>query len=502
MKVFTDYFDRSVILYPDKTAVCDETHELTYSQLSTLAKKAASALIPLGMKRSAVAVYMDKTPECVAAMLGTLYSGNFYVVIDSKMPADRIRLIFDVVKPFAVITAASLAEKLGDTGFDGRVLTMDEINDTAEDDKAIAEIHSRMTSSDPMYCLFTSGSTGVPKGTIVTHANVISYTDWFVNTFDVNSETVFGSQTPFYFSMSVTDLFSTLRTGAQLAIIPKKFFAFPINLVRYMNEKKVNTIYWVPSALCIAANMDLFKYAKPEYLTQVLFAGEVMPSKQLNYWIKHFSDNLFANLFGPTETTDICTFYVIERNIADDESVPIGSPCDNCSILIIGDDGKECERGEEGELFVGGPFVAAGYYDNPVKTAEAFVQNPLNKAYPETVYKTGDIVKYNDLGELIYCGRKDFQIKHMGYRIELGEIENAACAQDGVLSCACIYNGETDRIILIYEGKTNEDELFTLLKAKVPEYMLPAKIIKLSTMPHNSNGKIDRAMLKNNYKDQ
>ena len=502
MKIFTDYFDLSVSKYPDKTAVCDDTHELTYSELSQLAKRIASAVIGCGRERSAVAVYMDKTPECAAAMLGTAYSGNFYVVIDSKMPLERIRLIFDVVKPFAVITEPSLAGKLPETGFSGTVFTMDDISAVKPDDAAIAAVRSRMTSSDPMYCLFTSGSTGVPKGTIVSPGNVISYTEWFIQTFDIDSNTVFGSQTPFYFSMSVTDLFSTLRTGAQLAIIPKKFFAFPIKLVQYMNEKKVNTIYWVPSALCIAANMDLFKYAKPEHLSQILFAGEVMPTKQLNYWIKYFPDCRFANLFGPTETTDICTYYVVNRSFGDGQPLPIGTACDNCRISVIGEDGRECEPGQEGELYVGGPFVASGYYDNPEKTAEAFVQDPLSTAYPEIVYRTGDIVKYNELGELIYCGRKDFQIKHMGYRIELGEIENAACAEEGVLSCACIYNGETDRIILIYEGKTDEDTLFAGLKARVPEYMLPAKLVKLSTMPHNSNGKIDRAMLKNNYKDQ
>ena len=502
MKIFTDYFDRSVESYPDKTAVCDETHGLTYAQLSSLARKTAAALISCGRKRSAAAVYMDKTPECAAAMLGVVYSGNFYVVIDSKMPAERIRLIFDVVKPFAVITNSDLAEKLSETGFDGKVLTQDEINETEADDQAILSVRAEMTSSDPMYCLFTSGSTGVPKGTIVTHANVVSYTDWFIKTFGIDSSTVFGSQTPFYFSMSVTDLYSALRTGAELAIIPKKFFAFPIKLVQYMNEKMVNTIYWVPSALCIAANMDLFRYAKPEHLTQVLFAGEVMPTKQLNYWIGHFPDCRFANLFGPTETTDICTYYVVNRSFDDGQPLPIGVPCDNCRISVIGADGKECAPGQEGELYAGGPFVAAGYYNNPVKTAEAFVQNPLNSAYPEIVYKTGDIVKYNELGELIYCGRKDFQIKHMGYRIELGEIENAACAQEGVLSCACIYNGGTDRIILIYEGKTSEEELLAQLRARVPEYMLPAKLVKLGTMPHNSNGKIDRALLKANYKDQ
>ncbi len=498
MKTIIQAFEKTVISFPDNMAVNDENISLTFSQLKDYSERIGTALAQSGTRKRAVALYLKKTPYCAAAMLGTAYSGNFYVVIDTAMPVERIRSIFDTVKPFAVITEDELFDKLSQTGFNGLKITISEAMESRADKSLLEKIKSEITSSDALYCLFTSGSTGVPKGTIVTHGNVLSYTDWFIDAFGINSENIFGSQTPFYFSMSVTDFYSSIRTGATFSIIPKKFFAFPVKLIQYMNEHKVNTIYWVPSALGIVSDMDLFKYIKPEYLHTVLFAGEVMPVKKLNYWISHFPDVKYANLFGPTETTDICTYYVVNRKFEDSESLPIGCACDNCSVSIIAD-GKEAAYGEEGELYVGGAFVASGYYNNSEKTAEAFVQNPLQSAYPEIVYKTGDIVKYNEHGELIYCGRKDFQIKHMGYRIELGEIENAALAEDGIKNCACLYDKSADKIIMVYEGKLSKEEIFAVLKKRVPEYMMPSQYEKLPALPHNSNGKIDRALLKKEY---
>ena len=337
----------------------------------------------------------------------------------------------------------------------------------------------------------------MPKGAVINHRNVIAYSKWSSETFGITSDTVFGNQTPFYFSMSVTDIYSTLRTGATLVIIPKQFFTFPIKLIEFLNEHKINTIYWVPSAMAIVANFKLFDFMKPEYLTTVLFAGEVMPTKQLNYWVNNLGDKLtYANLFGPTETTDICTYYVVDRKFADDEPLPIGRHCDNCNVFIVNEKGEPAQKGEEGELYARGSFLAAGYYNNPEKTAAAFVQNPLNKAYPEIVYKTGDLVKEAENGEIMYICRKDYQIKHMGYRIELGEIETAASAIDGMQECACVYDEKNAKIVLFYSARRiKEDKIFEILSTKLTDYLMPNRLVKLSTMPHNQNGKIDRKFL-------
>ena len=378
----------------------------------------------------------------------------------------------------------------------------DGINE-AIDQETLDDLRAHMIDSDPAYILFTSGSTGKPKGTVVSHRSVISYINWVTEEFAFDHDTVFGSQTPLYFSMSVTDFYSTLKCGCTYCIIPKSLFMFPLNLIEFLNEKKINTIYWVPTAISILANWKAFDIEKPEYLQKVLFAGEVMPTKQLNYWIRSLDKNiLYANLFGPTETTDICTFYVVDREFSDSESLPIGRHCDNCDVFILKEDGTEAQEGEEGELYARGSFLADGYYNNPEKTSAAFVQNPLNKAYPERVYKTGDIVKYNERGELIYITRKDFQIKRSGYRIELGEIEAAGNSIDKVKCCVCVYSKELDCLALIYEGgPKNTDSVYELLKNKVPPYMLPDRIIRVSDLPQNANGKIDRKYLSANLEN-
>lgn len=228
-----------------------------------------------------------------------------------------------------------------------------------------------------------------------------------------------------------------------------------------------------------------------------------MPTRQLNYWIGHLPGCTFANLFGPTETTDICTYYVVNREFADGESLPIGHACNNCDVFVLNENNHLVEPGEEGELFVRGSFVAPGYYAEFEKTAEAFVQNPLNSYYPEPVYKTGDLVLYNSYGELEYAGRKDFQIKHMGYRIELGEVEAAASAVTEISSCAVCYDTASDQIILFYQGKKISDEdLMKQLKRRIPPYMLPGRLCRLKSFPYNQNGKIDRKKLLKDYQEQ
>ena len=284
-------------------------------------------------------------------------------------------------------------------------------------------------------------------------------------------------------------------------MIPKTYFTFPIKLVEFLNERKINTIYWVPSALAIVSNWNVFDFARPEHLQKILFAGEVMPVKHLNYWRRYLPDCLYANLFGPTETTDICSFYVVDRDFADSDSLPIGRACDNCDTFLLTEEGTRASRaGEEGEIVVRGSFLADGYYNEPEKTAAVFTQNPLNTAFPERIYRTGDLARLNEKGEFIYISRKDFQIKRMGYRIELGEIEAAAGSVEKVKSAAALYDADTGRILVIYEGRIKDtDEVLQQTADKVPPYMRPDEVIRIKQMPYNANGKIDRQRLLKEY---
>ncbi|MCR4615750.1 MAG: amino acid adenylation domain-containing protein [Clostridiales bacterium] len=480
---------------PDKTAFVDEKKSISYLELVESAKRIGSFLYAQLGKGRPVAIFLDKSVEAITAMLGIVYSGNIYTVIDIQMPPERIKKIFATLDPAAVIsdekhaqTARSLCEK---------TFILNEICKSVIDEASLDLIRGEQTDADPLYILYTSGSTGMPKGTVITHRNVLSYSQWFVDTFGVDGTAVIGNQTPLYFSMSVTDVYGTLRAGAELILLPKKCFSFPITLADTLNRYRVNLIYWVPSAYGIAANSGLFEIEKPKYLKKALFAGEVMPAKTLGYWMRHFGEDvLFANLFGPTETTDICTYYVVPRNAEIPVSLPIGRHCDNCGVFILNSEGLEAAPGEEGELYVRGTFVSPGYYNDPEKTAQFFVQNPLRPAYPEICYKTGDIVRINPEGELLYLGRKDHQIKRRGYRIELGEIENVAQTVGDVRECACTYDAEAESIHLFYTAdKTEEKELLAELTKKMNRYLLPDQIHKLPVLPRNANGKIDRKNL-------
>ena len=495
MKNILELLERSAKMYPDKIAFDDTKKKITYSELENAAKRVGSTLAEAGFYQEPIAIYIEKSVDVIIAMLGIVYSGNIYTVIDTEMPKERIDKIFSTLKPAAVIsdkshyeTALDLCEETYLIDYEVNV----EINE-----RELVNIRNAQIDTDPVYILYTSGSTGVPKGTVINHKNVLAYSQWVVNTFGFNEKTVIGNQTPFYFSMSVTDIYSTLRAGSTLVIIPKLCFSFPIKLVEFLNENKINTIYWVPSAFGIVANLKLFDIETPKYLKTVLFAGEVMPVKYLNYWMQHLGkDLMYANLFGPTETTDICTCYIVDRDFSDDETLPIGKHCDNCNVFIINSKGKEAKCGEEGELYVRGSFVALGYYNNPDKTVEVFVQNPLNKAYPEICYKTGDLVKVNDKGEIEYVGRKDFQIKHMGYRIELGEIEAAVNSIENIQECACVYDRQNEIIVCFYTSSAvSINELNEVLSSKLNRYLIPSQYIKLNQIPHNQNGKIDRNKL-------
>lgn len=499
-KSILSYLERSEQKFPDKIAFSDNKYELTYHELVNSARSVGSFLIEKIGIRKAVAVYMEKGARNVAAFMGAAYAGCFYVPLDAQMPMERINIILRTLQPAAVIYDSKTEKSLSLMETDCIKVLYDEIHMLPQNKEKLQIARRQMIDTDPLYILFTSGSTGIPKGVIVCHRSVIDYADWVVKTFELNENTIFGNQTPFYFSMSVLDIFATIRSSATLHIIPKMLFSFPVKLLAFLEEKKINTIYWVPSALSIVANLGALDVVQVPSLKKILFAGETMPTKQLNIWRKYVPHAMYANLFGPTEITDIGIYYIVDREFSDDEPIPIGVTCDNVDALVVDEHGKLVEEcGKIGELLIRGSFLSCGYYNNPEKTKEAFIQNPLNTSYPETVYCTGDLVYWNENRELVYASRKDFQIKHMGNRIELGEIENAISALDGVDMCCCLYNKETEQIVAVYTGNIDIKEMSKLLKKRLPRYMIPNVYHKPDNMPLNMNGKIDRSKLKTEY---
>ncbi len=502
MKNILEQFEQMAERFKDKTLFAEVEKSITTSEFKKRCQQLGTEIAKLGLFNQPVMVIDNRDIKTLISMFAVVYSGNHYVLLDGSSPIERLNKICAIIEPKLMLCQEKTLGTANELIKDRQCKILQIENCFNEIDLSLLNnIRQRSVSTDCVYILFTSGSTGVPKGTVITHANLLSYLPWFINCFNIDENTIFASQTPFYFSASVSDLFSSLFTGATFNIIPKSYFSFPIQLVRFLNERQVNTIYWVPSALCLVANIDLFKYEKPKFLKKVMFIGEVMPNKQLNYWRNALPDVEFANLFGPTETVDVCTYYKVNRPFRDDETLPIGVACDNAETFIIDQNGKEVtSQNTIGELYVRAPYVASGYYKNDEQTKKAFVQNPLQNNYPEIVYRTGDLVMLNRFGEYEYCGRVDFQIKHKGYRIELGEIERVAGAIENINSVVAIFDKEADKIVLIYTGKIKKEEFYSTLTTKLPNYMLPEILIKTANLPINANGKIDRKLLTNSYK--
>ena len=494
-----EYLEQTVPRVPDKVAFADENGELTFAEVSYNAKAIGSALAGDGLYGEPVVVFMEKSPAAINAFFGVLYGGCYYVPLDVEMPAFRIEMILEQLKPRAVICDATTKPLLGQFGYEGKSYLFDEMTKTAVDDAALSAIRAKQLDIDPIYIVFTSGSTGVPKGILACHRSVIDYIENLSETLGFDEDTVFGNQTPLYFDACLKELYPTLKFGATTYLVPKQYFSFPIKLVEYLNAHKINTICWVVSALTMISATGTFKTVKPETLRTVAFGSEVFPVKQFRMWKEVLPNASFTNLYGPTEATGMSCFYHVDREFEETDAIPIGKPFRNTGIILLDENNKEAAFGEPGEICIRGTCLTMGYYGQPDKTAEVFTQNPLQTRFPELIYRTGDIAHYNADGDLVFVSRKDYQIKHMGHRIELGEIEINCGLYDGIEAVGCIYDKVKGKIVLFYTGNVEKPELAAYLKQRLPRYMQPNLIRKLDEMPHTPNGKLDRKALKAIY---
>lgn len=500
------YLSHSAQQWPDKIAIADDKNALTFALWNDYSCRIGTAIAQAtdNTIRKPVLVFVDRRIEGLVGFMGAVQSGNFYVPIDCKMPHERVKLIVDVCNPIAAITVTDSDNKILDQiDFKGCRFQYDEVINHEFDERLLSEIRSQIIDLDPVYSIFTSGSTGVPKGVVISHRGMIDLAEWLVNTFDFNENDALGNQTPFYFDGSVKDICICMKCGATLNVIGKKYFTFTKQLMPLLNERHITAILWATSAIVLVGNSDILSVALPEHLRLVTFAGEAMPAKQLRTWQEKLPNVRFVNLYGPTEITVDCTYFDVTRQYADDEYIPIGKACRNMQVLVLKDDNTEAAVGEVGELCVRGSGVALGYYGNRSKTDEVFVQNPLNPLFNDIIYRTGDLVKPEVDGNLVFVSRKDFQVKHKGNRIELGEIEVAVNAIEGVTNAACIFDQANDKLVLYYTTLDGETmDIINLVKERIPVYMFPEVVNHLMEMPYNLNGKIDRIELKKRYENE
>ena len=501
-KNILEYFFKTVEINQFKIAVIEGDKTISFRDLDQRSQILANVILAKKIVfNMPIAVFLPKSIESVVSNIAITYSCNIYMNIDVKSPQERIKNIFDLIKPALVITNSANLKLLNGAIENDKVLLIDELDFNQEPNRAL--LFSRMDlqiDTDPLCIINTSGSTGTPKGVVLNHRSFIEFTEVSIEIFKFSNQEIIGSLSPLVFDIYSFELCLLMSKGSTLLLIPEQFSAFPIKILELLKQHQVSFIFWVPTIMVNIANMNLLEAVQLPDLKIVWFAGEVFPTKQFNYWKRTLSHTLFANLYGPIEITLDCTYFIVNREIADDEPLPIGIPYRNTDILILNDKDELIKEGEEGELCVRGTSLAMGYYNNPERTADVFVQNPLNNSYPEIIYRTGDVVAKNGFGEIVFKGRKDSLVKHLGYRIELGEIEHVIVNTLKIAKNGCVvYQTALKEITLFYESETeiSPAEFRKQIAGILPKYMIPTVYIRMDEMPRNTNGKIDRLMLKN-----
>lgn len=498
-----EYLEGSSKRFPDKTAFADEHSSCTFRELEMTARRIGTALAKYFVPRNPVPVFMEKSVETIGVFMGAVYAGCFYVLIDTKQPASRLNQILEILDSEVIVTSEKYLEDLEKLDFKGEVLLAKNLAEEPENKELLKEIRAQAVDMDPLYGIFTSGSTGVPKGVVVGHRSVLDFIDSFTELFDISEKDVIGNQAPWDFDVSVKDIYSGLKTGATVQIIPKQMFSFPTKLIDYLIEREVTTLIWAVSALCIISTLNGFEYKVPDKIKKILFSGEAMPVKHLNIWRKYLPDVMYVNIYGPTEITCNCTYYIIDREFQPGDVLPMGKAFPNEKVFLLDEENRLItEKNKTGELCVTGSALALGYYKNREQTEKAFVQNPLNDRYLEMMYRTGDLAYYNDFGELCFASRKDFQIKHMGHRIELGEIEAAMEKIPEIIRSCCIFDSAKSKIVAFYEGDIERRPLARALGQYVPAFMVPNVFRQVERMPLTKNGKIDRKALTAAYQEE
>lgn len=497
-----EYFEHGVLTKcPGKVAVVDRDRSYTFAELERSVKNCAALILQRTTAfNQPIAVFLPKSAQTIVADLGILYSGNCYANLDLKSPPERLKAILQNLGAGIIITSAAHTAALRAVGVPEAQMFLVEEAMAAEanyDHAALLARVDQVIDTDPLCIIHTSGSTGIPKGVALNHRGTIDFMDWVFGRLALDGSELIGSLSPFYFDIYTLELFLCLAKGATLVIIPEQCAAFPAKLVEFMAALAISFIFWVPTIMVNMANQNLLADGRLRALKKVLFAGEVFPTKHLNYWRRHLPGAMFVNLYGPIEIHVDCTYFIVDREMADDEKLPIGFPCRNTDILILNEQNRPAQGEEPGELCVRGSSLALGYWNNPERTARAFVQNPLNPHYPDLIYRTGDLVYRNARGEIMFIGRKDFQIKHLGYRIELGEIEHAVLQVAGVRHACVVYHQGRKEIILFFESDQElpPGVIRERLGVFLPKYMLPMVFYRLEQLPRNPNGKIDRKTL-------
>jgi len=516
LKNVLQYLEKTVLSDGAVNGIQDAREELSYDVLLWEAQNTGTVLLryyypdteapcagaPHEPLRRPVPILMDKGVAALAAFMGIVYAGCFYVLLNPDLPDERLKKILTVLSPDVLITDLAYFDRAAALAGGARLMRIEEMRAyerSVRDERLLAEVREKMIDTDPLYANFTSGSTGIPKGVLVSHRSVVDFIDQYTTIFEITKDDVIANQAPFDFDVSVKDIYSAFRTGARLVVIEKGLFSKPAELLDFLCGSGATVMTWAVSALCLITAFHGLDYKVPTTVKKVLFSGEVMPEKHLKEWMDHLPETMFVNLYGPTEITCNCTYHIIDRGRSYENGIPIGKAFPNERVFLLDGNDRIILPGSQnraaGEICVAGTALALGYYHDPKETEKAFVRNPANPMYEERIYRTGDLAYYDENQDLVFAGRKDFQIKHMGHRIELEEIERAIMSMDGIERSCCVFDVGKNRLTGFYIGACTSKELHERLTVRLPAFMVPGVLRPLKEMPVTKNGKIDRKLL-------
>ena len=495
------YAARSADRDPEATAVVLGDVRLDYGTLVRDARRLARLLVERGVRPGdRVALMAPKAPATVMAMHAVLEAGAAYVPVDLASPPPRVAMILEAAAPSAIVAGAGAERLLA--GIAVPVVSLEAREWAGADDGPLG-LPCRDDSL--AHILFTSGSTGVPKGVQVTHAMASAFVEWGVRHYGIGADERLSGHTPLHFDLSTFDVYGTMLAGAQLHQVPTKAGLLPAAMAAFIRDSELTQWFSVPSVLTYIARAGVIADGDFPALRRVLFCGEAMPATVLAEWMRRVPHPLYSNLYGPTETAIASSYYDVPAVPEDEtEDLPIGYPCDGEEVVVLDEAMEPVPPGEIGELWIGGIALSPGYWRDEEKTAAAFVNHPRDPS--RRLYRTGDLGRVDDEGRLRFVGRVDSQIKHRGYRIELGEIEAALSAVGGIGECAVVAI-ETDafggtEICCAYtapDGGLEPPQVRGALARALPAYMLPTRWMTPDVLPKNANGKIDRRALRESF---